>query len=38
MIFEAAARHGIDLAASYLVGDRFRKSSRQQPRAGVLNC
>jgi D-glycero-D-manno-heptose 1,7-bisphosphate phosphatase len=24
MIFEAAARHGIDLAASYLVGDRWR--------------
>ena len=24
MIFEAAARHGIDLAASYMVGDRWR--------------
>jgi D-glycero-D-manno-heptose 1,7-bisphosphate phosphatase len=24
MIFEAAAKHGIDLAASYMVGDRWR--------------
>jgi D-glycero-D-manno-heptose 1,7-bisphosphate phosphatase len=24
MILEAAARHGIDLAASYMVGDRWR--------------